>query len=114
LIDEQKRLADAKVRSAAHSDLYSHDSKQTWVQAVFACLKSGNRKPLGRKAARQRLRSAISRSEQAYRRRGNVPNEVWIRPLAASWFQGIGIAIAILALFLVLFLLSHDTFQPRF
>jgi len=112
LIDEQKRLAKDAGRSTADVDLYSHDSKQTWVQAVFACLKSENRKPQGRKAARQRLRNAILRSEQAYRRRGNVTNDACTRTPTSPWTYGVGIAITIAVMLVALFFLPHAFLQP--
>jgi hypothetical protein len=112
LIEEQKRLADCSDRSAVDVDIYSHDSKQTWVQAVFACLKSQDRKPLGRRAARQRLHNAILRSEQAYRRRCNVTNDAWMRSPVSRWTYGVGIAIALLIMLAALYFLPHATIQP--
>ena len=61
-IDEQKRPPENRPGRRLASDLYSHDSKQNWAQAVSVSLRTGRRRPVGARFARKRLQEAIQLS----------------------------------------------------
>jgi hypothetical protein len=59
LIDEQKRTAAKESSRTPAFDPYNHDTRQTWIQAVFASLRAESHRSSGRTAARRRLKRAI-------------------------------------------------------
>jgi hypothetical protein len=94
LIEEQKRAATVE-ESRARLDLYSHDAKQTWIQAVFASLRTEKRRSAGRAAARKRLQDAISLSERAGRAITSRPVRTRRRVAAAAPWSRIAIYLAV-------------------
>jgi hypothetical protein len=104
LIDEQKRAALWPSRSEAQSEMYSHDPKQAWVQALFGAVRSERRRAVGRGAARRVLRAAIRRSARTgypHAAPGSAPA---LRRALSVHSPGAFVLLSLLVGFLLLFL----------
>jgi hypothetical protein len=107
LIEEQKRPVAKEGSHTPAFDLYNHDTRQTWVQAVFASMRAQKHRSTGRAAARRRLKRAILLTARARYSRTNAAHDS--TPRHFKFMRTAAVLVLLLILLALLLLYFNST-----